>query len=280
MVIELTTADVIHSFWIPALAGKVDMIPGRVNRLVLAADRAGVFRGQCAEFCGAPHALMAFHVVAAARGRVPRLAARARPRPRAEPTDAGRSARDAAAFMRERLRDCHAIRGTDARGIVGPDLTHVGEPPLLAAGTLDNHVGTLAGWIADPQHDQAGQSHAADHDARRRGAARGRGLSREPEVNAAPNRGTRGQPPLPNPLPRPAGELERARARLDAAARLARPRRPSTTPISASCTSATALLFLVLAGVLALVMRTQLAVPGNDLVSPRPTTSSSRCTAP
>ena len=149
VVIELTTTDVIHSFWIPALAGKVDMIPGRVNRLVLQPDRAGAFRGQCAEFCGGPHGMMAFHVVALPAAEF-RDWLSAQAAPAVEPTDAvlveGR-----AAFMRSGCGNCHAIRGTDARGIVGPDLTHLASRRTIAAGTLDNHVGTLAGWIADPQ---------------------------------------------------------------------------------------------------------------------------------
>jgi cytochrome c oxidase subunit 2 len=152
--IVLGSSDVIHSFWVPALAGKVDMIPGRTTRIALQADRAGTWRGQCAEYCGAQHALMAFHVVA-------------------EPTEEfeawlAHQARDATAsedpvwqagealFFRAGCADCHAIRGTAADGQLGPDLTHVGSRQSLAAGTLGNHVGTMAGWIAGTQDIKAG----------------------------------------------------------------------------------------------------------------------------
>jgi cytochrome c oxidase subunit 2 len=149
VLVELTTSDVIHSFWVPALAGKVDMVPGRVTRMVLQPARAGVFRGQCAEFCGGPHGLRAFHVVAlpetAYREWLRRQAA-----PAGEPADAA-LAEGRAAFMRSGCAACHAIRGTPAAGSVGPDLTHLASRRTIAAGTLANHVGTLAGWIADPQ---------------------------------------------------------------------------------------------------------------------------------
>ncbi|QGZ37895.1 cytochrome c oxidase subunit 2 [Pseudoduganella flava] len=145
----LTTSDVIHSFWVPALAGKVDMVPGRVHGLTLRADRPGVWRGQCAEFCGAQHAKMALHVVALAPGEFDAwLAAQARPAP--QPADA-QLARGRAAYLARRCDACHTVRGVGAGGTLGPDLTHVGGRRYLAAGTLATHRGTLAGWIADPQ---------------------------------------------------------------------------------------------------------------------------------
>ncbi|MPZ42676.1 MAG: c-type cytochrome [Betaproteobacteria bacterium] len=152
--LELHTRDVIHSLWVPALGGKVDMIPGRVNRLVWQASRAGVYRGQCAEYCGGPHGLMGLIVIAEDpadyRAWLERQAGAARPPANAQ------LARGRKAFLQARCVECHAIRGTAARGTDGPDLTHVASRRTLAAATLDNHVGTLAGWIADPQRVKPG----------------------------------------------------------------------------------------------------------------------------
>lgn len=147
--LALTTEDVIHSFWVPSLAGKVDMIPGRVNRIVLDASTAGVYRGQCAEYCGGPHALMAFYVVVEPEDEYRAWLAR-QALPAAEPaTPALLQGREQ--FMQGGCAACHAIRGTSAAGRLGPDLTHVGSRRSLAAGTLANHIGTLAGWIVDSQ---------------------------------------------------------------------------------------------------------------------------------
>lgn len=147
--IALRTDNVIHSFWVPALAGKVDMIPGRTNRLVLEARVSGVYRGQCAEYCGMQHAWMAFYVVAVPEEAYGRWLAN-QAAPARETTDQfllrGRDA-----FLREGCGACHTVRGTRANGVLGPDLTHVGGRLSLAAGRLDNHKGTLAGWIADSQ---------------------------------------------------------------------------------------------------------------------------------
>jgi cytochrome c oxidase subunit 2 len=147
--LQLVTEDVIHSFWVPSLAGKVDMIPGHRNRLVLKADQPGVHRGQCAEYCGAQHALMALFVVvqpdADFSGWLAHQARDAR-----APADEF-LARGREAFMRGGCADCHTVRGTGARGDLGPDLTHVGGRRSLGAGVLANHVGTMAGWIAGTQ---------------------------------------------------------------------------------------------------------------------------------
>jgi len=152
--IALATDNVIHSFWVPALAGKVDMIPGRVNRLVIEASKPGTWRGQCAEYCGAQHAWMAFYVVA-----VPEETYRqwlvAQAAPAREPADEVlRRGREA--FLREGCGACHAVRGTPAAGAQGPDLTHVGSRQSLGAGRLGNGVSALAGWIADSQHLKPG----------------------------------------------------------------------------------------------------------------------------
>ena len=154
--VGLSASDVIHSFWVPALGGKMDAIPGRVNGLVLHAGQAGVYRGQCAEYCGEQHAKMALHVVAESQQDFDAwLAAQARP---ASSTGGDTLLeRGRAAFLAQRCNACHAIRGVtegsdDAGdGTLGPDLTHVGSRRYLAAGALPNHGGALAGWIAGAQ---------------------------------------------------------------------------------------------------------------------------------
>lgn len=145
----LNAADVIHSLWVPALAGKRDMIPGRVTGLTLRADRPGVYRGQCAEYCGTQHAHMALHVVALAPAEFDAwLAQQARP---ASMPAAELPARGRAVFLEQRCQACHTIRGVAESSRLGPDLTHVGSRLQIGAGLLRNHRGALAGWIADPQ---------------------------------------------------------------------------------------------------------------------------------
>lgn len=146
----LTTADVIHSFWIPKLGGKLDMIPGQTNRLVLQADRAGVYRGQCTEYCGAAHALMAFDVVAQPVEEFDAWLA-GQGRPAQEPADPVLR-RGSELFLAAGCGACHALRGTPATGRIGPDLTHVGSRRSIAAGSYSTNKGTLAGWIASSQH--------------------------------------------------------------------------------------------------------------------------------
>jgi cytochrome c oxidase subunit 2 len=143
--IVLTADDVIHSFWVPALGGKTDMIPGRVNRMSLAPTEAGVWRGQCTEFCGAAHAQMAFEtVVMAPDAFAGWLAAEAGP---AAPPQGETARRGAEVFRAEGCGACHAIRGTEHVGQVGPDLTRVGSRLSLAAGILPNEVDGFARWI-------------------------------------------------------------------------------------------------------------------------------------
>lgn len=149
--IELTlkSADVIHSFWLPSLAGKLDMIPGRTNVLRVSADKAGVFRGQCAEYCGAQHAKMAFYVIALTPPEFDSWLA-SQSMAAHEPRTADET-RGKALFLAH-CGACHTVRGTPAVGGLGPDLTHVGSRLSLAAGILPNNKGTLAGWIASSQH--------------------------------------------------------------------------------------------------------------------------------
>lgn len=146
---RLRTADVIHSFWVPQLAGKLDMIPGRRNILRIQADAPGVYAGQCAEYCGGPHALMGFVVVAHAPGDFERWRAE-RLAPPAPPADAF-AARGAQVFDAAGCGACHRVRGTAANGLAGPDLSYVGSRRSLGAGILPNNQGTLAGWVADSQ---------------------------------------------------------------------------------------------------------------------------------
>jgi cytochrome c oxidase subunit 2 len=150
----LSSGDVIHSFWVPALAGKVDMIPGRTTRLTLRSDATGKFRGLCAEYCGGQHALMALFVIVQTPEQFAEWLAR-QARPIAQPSNPfARLGYDA--FFRGNCQECHTIRGTPASSTLGPDLTHVGGRQSLAAGVLDNHIGTMAGWIAGAQDVKPG----------------------------------------------------------------------------------------------------------------------------
>jgi cytochrome c oxidase subunit II len=145
----LGSADVIHSFWVPSLAGKTDMIPGRINRMVIQADRPGVYRGQCAEYCGAQHALMAFDVIAMPRSEFDAWFARLA-RPVREPaTPDLAEGRDL--FVDLGCGACHAVRGL-TEGRLGPDLTEVGARRTIGAGTLPGGVGNIGAWIASAQH--------------------------------------------------------------------------------------------------------------------------------
>ena len=147
--IGLNSADVIHSFWVPALAGKIDMVPGRVNHLLLNARRAGVFRGQCAEFCGEQHARMALHVVAEpVEAFSAWLAAQSTPAIDANAPDLVRGRQ---AFLDQRCNACHTVRGVAEESALGPDLTHVGSRLYLAAGTLPNQPDNVAHWLANTQ---------------------------------------------------------------------------------------------------------------------------------
>ena len=143
--IALESADVLHSFWVPQLAGKLDMVPGRVNRLRIQADRAGQFRGQCAEYCGGPHALMAFFVVAEEPAQFERWLAHQRTS----------GAASNPVFL-SRCAACHTVRGTEARGTLGPDLTHVASRVSLGAGILPNDRAALTRWISSSQHVKPG----------------------------------------------------------------------------------------------------------------------------
>ena len=147
--VRLRSEDVIHSFWVPGLQGKMDLIPGRETTTWIQADTAGVFRGECAEYCGLQHTRMAFVVFAHPPddfARWLRNVREATPPPRDSVTALGQQV-----FLGSACVLCHAIRGTPARAQVGPDLTHLASRQTLAAGTLPNTRGHLAGWIGNPQ---------------------------------------------------------------------------------------------------------------------------------
>jgi cytochrome c oxidase subunit 2 len=149
VLVKLTSRDVIHSFWVPNLHGKRDLIPGYTSEIWLRADRPGNFRGQCAEFCGHQHAHMAFTVTAESPEKFAAwLEAQRRP---AAPPRTALQRRGQDLFLHLQCALCHTIQGTPAGGNVAPDLTHIASRPTLAAGTLPNTRGHLAGWIVDPQ---------------------------------------------------------------------------------------------------------------------------------
>ena len=151
---KLTSNDVIHSFWIPNLHGKTDLIPGHVTSTWIRADRPGTYRGQCAEFCGHQHAHMSFNVVAESTEQF-QAWYDAQLLPAAQPSTP-EQARGQQVFLSSPCIMCHRIQGTDAGGRVGPDLTHVASRPTIAAGTLENTRGHLAGWVVDSQKIKPG----------------------------------------------------------------------------------------------------------------------------
>lgn len=153
VLLRLHGGDVIHSFWIPALSGKTDTIPGRENYAWLQADHAGEYRGQCTEYCGLQHAHMAAFVIAQPRAEFEAWRAN-QLKSAAVPTDPTLVAGEQV-FV-GRCGKCHTVDGTAAQGRKGPDLTHVMTRRTLAAGVLDNNVGSLSGWISDPQAQKPG----------------------------------------------------------------------------------------------------------------------------
>jgi cytochrome c oxidase subunit 2 len=152
--LEMTADDVIHSFWVPSLQGKKDLLPGYTTTLNLVAARPGTYEGNCAEFCGYQHAHMRIDVVAHEPGAFrswfeTQLAAAAEPT-----TPEALRGRDV--FMATTCVMCHAIQGTDANAVTGPDLTHVASRRRIAAGTLENQPANLSAWIRNPQNFKPG----------------------------------------------------------------------------------------------------------------------------
>jgi cytochrome c oxidase subunit II len=151
---ELEATDVIHSFWIPSLGGKMDMIPGRTNRLALEASRPGRYLGACAEFCGLSHSMMDFEVVVMPSPEFEAWLTR-QAGPAAAP-HGPLAARGHELFLQNGCGACHNVAGTQAAGTVGPDLTHIGSRSRIAAGSLPADVASLASWIAHPQDVKPG----------------------------------------------------------------------------------------------------------------------------
>lgn len=150
--IKLRSTDVIHSFWVPALSGKTDLIPGQINTTWILADRPGTFRGQCTEYCGLQHAHMGFEVVASSNADFEKW--RQNQLKGASDEALGNEAGQRA--FQQKCGVCHTVRGTTAGGRVGPDLTHLMSRTTIVAATLPNKPGFLSGWIADPQHVKPG----------------------------------------------------------------------------------------------------------------------------
>jgi cytochrome c oxidase subunit 2 len=146
---HLDSPDVIHSFWIPSLGGKMDMIPGRRTRLILEPTRTGVFRGACAEYCGTSHALMNFDVVVMEKADFTSWLAR-QSEPARAPMDS-LARRGEELFLTNGCGACHTVRGAPADGMVGPDLTHVGSRQSLGASMLPNTPDAFVRWIAETQ---------------------------------------------------------------------------------------------------------------------------------
>ncbi|MDQ3662180.1 MAG: cytochrome c oxidase subunit II [Actinomycetota bacterium] len=152
--LRLTTDDVIHSFWVPQLQAKTDLISGEVNSMWLQADEPGRYRGQCAEFCGLQHANMIFYVVAEDPAEFEAWLANEAGEAD-DPSDAA-VARGESVFLQSSCAGCHAVRGTEADSDLGPDLTHLAGRETIASGVLENTRSELAQWIIDPQGAKPG----------------------------------------------------------------------------------------------------------------------------
>jgi cytochrome c oxidase subunit 2 len=151
--VKLAAADVIHSFWVPSVMGKLDLIPGRDNVTHFTVDKPGIYRGSCAEFCGLQHANMGLLLIAQPQPEFDAWQAQQRAAA-ASPGDAEKKGQ--AVFLSQPCVSCHAIRGTPAGGTAGPDLTHLASRSTIAAGTLPFGRGQLAAWVADPQSSKPG----------------------------------------------------------------------------------------------------------------------------
>ena len=154
--LQLEAADVIHSFWVPSLSGKQDLIPGRSNELTIRADQPGVYRGQCSQFCGLQHGHMAVLVIAESEADFARWTGGQRGQA-AAPADAEAQAGQTV-FLTKPCSACHTIRGVATNANTGPDLTHVADRRTIAAGVFETTRGSLAAWIADPQTIKPGNN--------------------------------------------------------------------------------------------------------------------------
>jgi cytochrome c oxidase subunit 2 len=150
--LTLKSADVAHSYWVPRLAGKTDVIPGRTNSMWFRTERPGLYLGQCAEYCGTQHANMLLRVVVDSRSDFERwLENEQKPAAEDPSGSAGRSA-----FLAQSCVNCHRVRGTSAQGRYAPDLTHLMGRKTLASGMVENTPENLRRWVADPQQIKPG----------------------------------------------------------------------------------------------------------------------------
>jgi cytochrome c oxidase subunit 2 len=147
--IALATADVIHSFWVPPLHGKVDLVPGMVNHIRIQADREGRYPGECAEYCGMQHANMKLYVVAEPAEQFSRWLDAERQPAITPATDQARAGQQI--VIQGACALCHTVRGTPALGTVGPDLTHLANRETLAGGMLPNNIANLHAWVTHAQ---------------------------------------------------------------------------------------------------------------------------------
>jgi cytochrome c oxidase subunit II len=154
--LRLKTADVLHSFWVPELMPKVDLLPRRVNETWFSADSAGVYRGQCAEYCGLQHAHMAFRIVAEPQAEFDAWLERQSQDAIEATTELERQGREV--METSTCATCHTVRGTSADGTAGPDLTHVGSRDRLGAGAIPNDFGHMSGWVANSQTVKPGNA--------------------------------------------------------------------------------------------------------------------------
>jgi cytochrome c oxidase subunit 2 len=160
--VRLTSDDVIHSFWIPELHGKMDMIPGVTNTFWIEASEPGIYWGVCTEFCGIQHAKMAFPLVAKpAEEFAAWVESQQQPAPAPE-TELTQNGQEI--FLNSACIYCHAVEGTNATGDLGPDLTHFASRLTLGAGAFENNMGNLSGWIVDPQQMKPGNLMPASSD--------------------------------------------------------------------------------------------------------------------
>ena len=200
VVFALEGPDVIHSFWVPQLGGKRDVVPGRLNRITLTPERVGEYWGQCAEFCGVSHANMGLRVIVEEPAAFDRWVAAQKAAP---PEPEGAAAEGKALYTRSACVGCHAIRGVSA-GALGPDLTHFGSRARFGAGLWPNTGEHVVAWLKDPPALKPGVEDAEPRPERRRGQGAGR-LPGEPEVMA-----TRDGRAGPRPRPRPRARRHRS----------------------------------------------------------------------